>query len=197
MILKIETREAHLTARNAAQFLNALVVLREGLALAVLDQGTLAVEAAIGQRVPDSQSAKSELLQAGRALMRGAEWPEISLSTRSWVTYSVLRNPLTKEQLELNHLEAGSLSGILRDLLKGLGGIIHNILSAANDLLPGNDGKDFASALRGILLATQASPKTLYLAAGMCVLAAEDLRLTLAALDAESIGVEADVEVGV
>jgi hypothetical protein len=192
MRVRVETRKRRLTARSAAQFLNALLLLRDGLAIAFLGESAELLKLAL----PGNGAVISALSEMGSTFVAGAGWREVSWENRAWLSYAVGQHAVATGEMELELLENGSLVGVIKEIIKGIERMIHNALSAANDLLPGNDGWDFANALRGILHATNASSETLSLAAGMCLIAARDLRTAFESMDAESIGVEVDVEVG-
>jgi len=189
--LRIET-SSHLEVRTVALLLGAINLLRESFALALTGKtqtvaAILSIER-LGQQVP----IEDLLRDAGRALLEGRTWTRLPDELHAWVMYAFMRSSPLDGELRITLLEEGSVVTVMKDMLREIERMLRNSLSASNDLLPGNDGVDFAKSLRETLIAQANAPReVLELAAGLCVSAAEGLRPALAAMDARSVGVGA------
>lgn len=187
MEVRIECEEQRVAARAAAMVLEGLTLFREAVAIETdSDVMELLQRIERGRGDRGRVSAEGVLTAAGEAFMRG-DLPVLS-GDDLLVLDSLLSVVAPAHDVELESLTAGSLTGVLRDVIRWLAERLATAVRASTGLLPANRTPNL-TAFQAVL-PEASGPRQI--ASGLLAFGASRFRTGYAMLRATGVRVRGD-----
>jgi hypothetical protein len=194
--LHIRTASPLLIVRHTARLLNSLVVIHDGLVLALDSQPPYIYDKFYDVMRPGPNMASplvEYLRRAGENLLSRGEWPDLGWQyyERPYdVAIQVLLRMEHDDDLELESLQGGSTIAVIKKGSEIIYRRLKGLLSKSGDLLPGRDRAAFTAAIEQSLSEAAIDSLVHEISAGVVAVGAENLATTFAAMRAEAIDVE-------